>query len=884
MKWVYNFAINNAEGSCSMKDLLGGKGANLAEMCALGVPVPQGFTIITKACASYYDHNKCISQPIKEQILKGLANLEESMGLKLGDKTNPLLISIRSGAKHSMPGMMDTILNLGLNDETVEGLALKTSNPRFAYDSYRRFIEMYSNVVLEIDRWHFEEILDYQKEKLGIENDYDIPHDILKYLIGEYKNVVIRETGIDFIQDVRQQMWYAIAAVFNSWMSNRAIKYREIYSISDDCLGSAVNVQAMVFGNMGINSATGVAFTRNPSTGTKELFGEFLVNAQGEDVVAGVRTPQQISQASREKHHLSPSLEELMPEIYAELRDICKKLELHNKDMQDIEFTIQEGKLWILQTRSAKRTAKAAFKVAFEMHTEGIISEKEAILMIQPGSLGQLLHPVLDKASKAVALTVGLPASPGAASGIVVFSSKRAEELGKHQDVILVRHETSPEDISGINIAKGILTARGGMTSHAAVVARGMGKPCVSGASQLLISYDTNTFKVGDAIVKEMDKITISGATGEVFLGEIPTIQPESFKEFDAIMNLADKIKTLGVRANAETENDAKTAIGFAVDGIGLCRTEHMFFAPERILAVRKMILAYTNDARTKALEDLIPYQKEDFKLLFSRMQNLPVTIRLLDPPLHEFLPQTESEIIEFARLSGLDIYDVSVRLKHLSEANPMLGHRGSRLAITFPEIYEMQVRAILETVIELKQEKNLVIIPEIMMPLILDMKELKILKALVQRVADEVQKTSGVAVKYLFGTMIELPRAVIEADKIAAISDFLSFGTNDLTQTTLGLSRDDAANFLGEYIRQGIFQKDPFASIDKEGVGVLVKMAVEKARSVNPQIKIGVCGEHGGDPESIAFFNSIGIDYISCSPYRIPIARIAAAQSAINL
>ncbi len=882
-KWVYSFGDGEAEGKVSMRDLLGGKGANLAEMCTLGLPVPPGFTISTELCTAYYANNKNYPAELKEQVDKAIKNIEKAVGMKFGDAKNPLLVSVRSGARASMPGMMDTILNLGLNDETVKGLAESSGNERFAYDSYRRFIQMYSDVVLGVHHYHFEEILDLKKQDVGAKQDTDLKADDLKDIVKQYKAKVEEELEKPFPSNVEEQLWGAISAVFDSWMNQRAITYRKLHDIPESW-GTAVNVQAMVFGNLGNDSATGVAFTRDPSTGEKLFYGEYLINAQGEDVVAGIRTPQPITiEAKKRGGGTLPAMEESMPEAYKKLVKIYNKLEAHYKDMQDIEFTVQKGKLWMLQTRNGKRTAAASVKISVDMVSEGLITKEEAITRIDPLSLDQLLHPTLDKKVKRDVISKGLPASPGAASGKVVFSAEEAEDLAhKKEDVILVRLETSPEDIHGMHASKGILTARGGMTSHAAVVARGMGKPCVCGAGDIKVDYKDQSFTTNGVKVKRGEVITIDGATGEVFLGLVPTIQPILSGDFATIMEWADGIRTLKVRTNAETELDAATARKFGAEGIGLCRTEHMFFDAERIIAVREMILSSKVEARKKAISKLLPMQRSDFEKIFEIMDGLPVTIRLLDPPLHEFLPHTEAEMKEVAKAAGVDIETLKQRATELYEMNPMLGHRGCRLGITYPEIYEMQVQAIFEAVIEVSQ-KGKIVLPEIMIPLVMHPKELKIMKELVDKVAARVFKEAGKKCDYLVGTMIELPRAALRASDIAEYAEFFSFGTNDLTQTTLGISRDDAASFLGDYAKENIFEKDPFVQLDEDGVGELIAIATERGRKTRKSLKLGICGEHGGNPASIHFCHKTGLDYVSCSPYRVPIARLAAAQAAIK-
>jgi pyruvate, orthophosphate dikinase len=882
-KWVYSFGDGAAEGRAEMKDLLGGKGANLAEMCSLGLPVPPGFTITTEVCTYFYDHERSYPADLRAAVAAGLARIERMIGAGFGDAGNPLLVSVRSGARASMPGMMDTVLNLGLNDQTVQGLVRHSGDARFAYDSYRRFIQMYGQVVLEVEHHLFEEILEDHKLEIGASLDTELSAADWQVVIDGYKEVVQRETGSTFPQDPHDQLWGAIGAVFGSWMNQRAITYRRLHDIPGDW-GTAVNVQAMVFGNMGDDCATGVAFTRNPSTGADEFYGEYLVNAQGEDVVAGIRTPQHLTVAGRQANGSAlPAMEEVMPDVFRQLEEIRLLLERHYRDMQDIEFTVQQNKLWMLQTRNGKRTAAAALKIAVDLSRAGVIDRTEAVKRIEPGSLDQLLHPTLDPKAEKKILAKGLPASPGAASGQVVFSAEDAEALSaKGHSVILVRIETSPEDIHGMHAAKGILTTRGGMTSHAAVVARGMGRACVSGAGDLRVDYRTQCFSVMGTTVKAGEIITINGSTGEVILGQVPTLQPDLSGDFALLMSWADEIRKLKVRANAETPLDARTARKFGAEGIGLCRTEHMFFDTGRILAVREMILAEDAGGRRRALDKLLPMQREDFIELFRIMAGQPVTIRLLDPPLHEFLPTTDAEFAEIVKATGKDAGYVRHRAAALHEANPMLGHRGCRLGISYPEIYEMQVRAIFEATVAVARETGATIKPEIMIPLVAIKQEFDILKALVDRVAGEIALSSGLALEYLVGTMIELPRAALTAGKIAESAEFFSFGTNDLTQTTFGLSRDDAGNFLNSYQRQQILPQDPFVSIDVEGVGELVEMACVRGRQTRPEIKLGICGEHGGDPASIQFFASLGLDYISCSPYRVPIARLAAAHAAL--
>jgi pyruvate,orthophosphate dikinase len=881
--WVYRFGAGKADGSAQMRDLLGGKGANLAEMSNLGLSVPPGFTISTQMCALYNERGRSFPDALLAEADAALVEVGNVVGATFGDPEQPLLVSVRSGARASMPGMMDTVLNLGLNDETIRGLAAQSGDDRFAYDSYRRFIQMYSDVVLEIDHHIFEEILDNFKHSLGLQLDTDLTAQDWQQIVDEYKDAVEREIGRPFPQDVKEQLWGAIGAVFDSWNTSRAATYRRLHDIPEHW-GTAVNVQAMVFGNRGETSATGVAFTRNPSTGENKLYGEFLVNAQGEDVVAGIRTPQSLTEEARiTAGDDKPSLEALMPELFAELCETFQKLETHYRDMQDVEFTIQEGKLWMLQTRSGKRTSKAALRVAVEMADDGMISREEAIMRVDPTQLDQLLHPTLDPKAEKNILTKGLPASPGAATGEIVFDADKAEELkNQSRNVILVRTETSPEDIHGMHAAAGILTARGGMTSHAAVVARGMGRPCVSGASAVRIDLKARTMTVGGVTLNEGDIITLDGTKGEVIEGEIPTIQPEFSDDFNKLMGWADEIRRMKVRTNAETPLDVRQARNFGAEGIGLCRTEHMFFDGERILAMREMILAGDEAGRRTALAKLLPMQRQDFVELFEIMSGLPVTIRLLDPPLHEFLPVKDEEIEQVANVLGVDLSRIAYRLALLKEVNPMLGHRGCRLAITYPEITEMQARAIFEAAIEAGGRSGQPVNPEIMIPLVSIRKEFEILKAVIDKVASDVFAETGTTIDYQVGTMIELPRAVLRAAEIAEVAEFFSFGTNDLTQTAFGISRDDAGSFLGEYTAKGILEVDPFVSIDQDGVGELVRIGVERGRSARSDIKLGICGEHGGDPKSIDFCEKIGLDYVSCSPYRVPIARLAAAQATL--
>ncbi len=883
-KYVYRFAGGTAEGGAEMKALLGGKGANLAEMANLGLPVPPGFTISTEVCTAYYANQRSYPPSLEGQVQDALTAVEGLTGKAFGDPANPLLVSVRSGARASMPGMMDTVLNLGLSDETVEGLAARSGDRRFAYDSYRRFISMYSDVVLGVEHAEFEDILGGFKEQRGYTLDTEITAEEWQGLIQRYKALVEEETGKPFPQDVLAQLWGAVGAVFTSWNGARAITYRKLNNIPEDW-GTAVNVQAMVFGNMGETSATGVAFTRNPATGTRELYGEFLVNAQGEDVVAGIRTPQNITERARiEAGSSAPSLEALMPEAFAELVQHFDRLEQHYRDMQDMEFTIQEGRLWMLQTRTGKRTAKAALKIAVDMAGEGLISHAEAVKRIDPASLDQLLHPTLDPQAKREVIATGLPASPGAASGEIVFDADEAERLkALNRRVVLVRIETSPEDIHGMHAAEGILTTRGGMTSHAAVVARGMGKPCVSGAGMLRIDYQAGTLAVMGETLRKGDTITIDGSTGQVMKGAVATIKPELSGDFATLMSWADGLRRMGVRANAETPLDARTARDFGAEGIGLCRTEHMFFEAGRIQAVREMILADKIGSRRAALAKLLPMQRQDFIALFEIMAGLPVTIRLLDPPLHEFLPEADHEIEEVAEQMNANPDQLRARVAELKEFNPMLGHRGVRLLISYPEIVEMQARAIFEAATEVARRTGKAPIPEVMVPLVATRNELDRVKENVVAVASQVAKETGVAIAYSVGTMIELPRAALRAAEIAESAEFFSFGTNDLTQTTFGISRDDAARFIGEYTAQGVFKTDPFISLDIEGVGELVRIGTERGRQARPGLKTGICGEHGGDPASIDFCEGINLDYVSCSPFRVPIARLAAAQASLS-
>ncbi len=883
-QYVYRFGGGVSDGGKGDKNLLGGKGSNLAEMASIGLPVPPGFTISTAMCTRYYEEGEQFPQSLRDEVATGIQHIEGITGKTFGDPANPLLVSVRSGARVSMPGMMDTVLNLGLNDATVEGLAAKSGDERFAWDSYRRFIQMYADVVLELDHGAFEEALEIAKEDNGFTLDTELSASDLKALVAEYKGLVEAEWGKPFPQDVHDQLWGAVGAVFGSWQSERAKVYRRLNDIPADW-GTAVNVQAMVFGNMGETSATGVAFTRDPAKGDRAYYGEFLINAQGEDVVAGIRTPQYLTKIAREEAGAKPaSMEEAMPEVYAELAAVFDRLETHYRDMQDIEFTVEQTKLWMLQTRSGKRTAKAALKIAVDMATEGLITREEAILRVDPMALDQLLHPTLDPNAPRDVIAKGLPASPGAASGTVVFDADTAEKRKAAGDkVILVRTETSPEDIHGMHAAQGILTARGGMTSHAAVVARGMGRPCVSGAGSLSISAKDKVMKVGGREIREGDTITIDGTSGEVMFGEVATMQPELAGDFGVLMEWADGVRRLKVRANAETPLDCQTARDFGAEGVGLCRTEHMFFDADRITAVRQMILATDEAGRRTALERLLPAQRSDFTAIFEVMAGLPVTVRLLDPPLHEFLPHEENEFAEVAAAAGIDIDVLKRRAAELHEFNPMLGHRGCRLGVTYPEIYETQARAIFEAAIDVAEKSGAAPIPEVMIPLVATKRELDLMKIVVDKAAQAVFAERGKTIEYLVGTMIELPRAALKAGEIAETGEFFSFGTNDLTQTTLGVSRDDAARFLGAYVEQGIYAKDPFVSLDIEGVGELVQMAADRGRATRPDIKLGICGEHGGDPASIAFCEKVGLDYVSASPYRVPIARLAAAQAALK-
>ena len=879
-QWVYSFGAGHNEGRADMRNLLGGKGANLAEMASIGLPVPPGFTITTEVCTYYYAHQQTYPGDLRGQVSAALARVEEAVGAKFGDTHKPLLVSVRSGARVSMPGMMDTVLNLGLNDATVDGLAAASRDARFAWDSYRRFIQMYGSVVLGVDHHRFEEIIEHVKLDRGALEDTELTAQDWHRVVDGYKDMVREVTGHPFPQDPHAQLWGAIGAVFGSWMNPRANTYRRLHDIPADW-GTAVNVQAMVFGNMGEDCATGVCFTRDPSTGENFFYGEYLVNAQGEDVVAGIRTPQPMAEARAKPGERS--MEKVMPKAYAELIEVRAKLEAHYHDMQDIEFTVQQNKLYMLQTRNGKRTAAASLKIAVDMAREGLIDRTEAVKRVDPKALDQLLHPTLDPKAPRKALAKGLPASPGAACGVVVFSADEAEaRAAKGEAVILVRIETSPEDIHGMHAAKGILTTRGGMTSHAAVVARGMGRPCVAGAGSINVDYAAQVLSAGGRRVSAGETITLDGATGEVFVGAVAMIEPQLSGDFATLMEWADGVRRMKVRANAETPLDAETAKKFGAEGIGLCRTEHMFFDPERIGAVRQMIMADTEGGRRDALSRLLPFQRQDFVDLFRIMAGLPVTIRLLDPPLHEFLPHKDDEIEEVAAHLGTDVAAMKRRVADLSEANPMLGHRGCRLGLTYPEIYEMQVRAIFEAAVIIGKETKKAPVPEIMIPLVAVKRELEITRALVDRVAEEVFAESGYHIVYQVGTMIELPRAALTADAIAESADFFSFGTNDLTQTVFGLSRDDAGKFLPFYTEKGILPKDPFVSMDIDGVGALVQIAADKGRKAKPGLKLGICGEHGGDPASIQFCGQVGLDYVSCSPYRVPVARLAAAQAAL--
>ncbi len=883
-RWVYAFGGGAADGDAAMKNLLGGKGANLAEMSSLGLPVPPGFTITTEACVHYYSNAQQYPAELQGQVAAGLKRVEELTGKTFGDAANPLLVSVRSGARASMPGMMDTVLNLGLNDATVEGLASLAGDRRFAFDSYRRFIQMYSAVVLGLDHHMFEEILDEHKERLDVTIDTALSADDWEAVVADYKQAVQNDLGNPFPQDPNEQLWGAVGAVFASWMNDRAKFYRRMHDIPESW-GTAVNIQSMVFGNMGETSATGVAFTRNPSTGENRLYGEYLINAQGEDVVAGIRTPQALTKIAREEMgEKNPSMEEALPEVFIQFKAVVERLETHYRDMQDIEFTVERGRLYMLQTRNGKRTAKAALKVAVDLASEGLITREEAVMRVEPASLDQLLHPTIDPTSARDVIATGLPASPGAATGKIVFTAAEAEAHGGSMGaVILVREETSPEDIRGMDAARGIVTARGGMTSHAAVVARGMGRPCVSGAGELQIDAKAGEMRARGKVYREGDIITIDGSTGEVLSGVVKMIEPELSGDFATLMGWADSFRRLKVRANAETAVDAKAARQFGAEGIGLCRTEHMFFDPDRIAAVREMILADDEAGRRAALAKILPMQRADFVELFGIMEGLPVTIRLLDPPLHEFLPHTEEDVAAVATATGLDADKLLRRAKELHETNPMLGHRGCRLGVSYPEIYEMQVQAIIEAACEVAAAGRPAPIPEIMHPLVAKGEEMKFLRELTDKTAKQVMAEKGRIIEYLVGTMVELPRAAIRAGDLAENAEFFSFGTNDLTQTTFGISRDDSGRFLNAYIDKGIFERDPFVTIDQEGVGDLIRIAAERGRAVRPNVKLGICGEHGGDPASIQFCESVGLDYVSCSAYRVPIARLAAAQAALG-
>jgi pyruvate, orthophosphate dikinase len=881
-QWVYSFGTGHNEGRADMKNLLGGKGANLAEMASIGLPVPPGFTITTEVCTEFYKNNRAYPNGLNGEVQAALSRIESAVGRKFGDPRDPLLVSVRSGARVSMPGMMDTVLNLGLNSETVVGLATSSGDARFAWDSFRRFIQMFASVVLGVDHHRFEEIIEAVKLDQGAVEDTALSAEDWQRVAEEYLGMIEEETGKPFPQAPADQLWAAIGAVFGSWMNPRANTYRRLHDIPADW-GTAVNVQAMVFGNMGADCATGVCFTRDPSTGENVFYGEFLVNAQGEDVVAGIRTPQPLSKARSKSGEVS--MEEAMPAAYAELCRVREMLERHYADMQDIEFTVQQNKLYMLQTRNGKRTTAASLRIAVDMANEGLISQQEAVKRVNPQALDQLLHPTLDPKAQRTLFGRGLPASPGAASGAVVFSADDAEmRAAKGESVILVRIETSPEDIHGMHAARGILTTRGGMTSHAAVVARGMGRPCVAGAGGIQVDYGARTLSAGGRTIRGGETITLDGGSGEVFVGTVATVEPSMSGDFATLMEWADKVRRMRVRANAETPLDAETARKFGAEGIGLCRTEHMFFAPERIGAVRQMIMAQDERGRRVALEKLLPFQRQDFVELFRIMAGLPVTIRLLDPPLHEFLPHGDAEIAEVAEALGQDVASMRRRAAELAEANPMLGHRGCRLGISYPEIYEMQARAIFEAALQIAKETGQPVVPEIMIPLVGVRRELEITRAQVERVARDVLRESNAKLDYTIGTMIELPRAALTADKIAEVADFFSFGTNDLTQTTFGLSRDDAGKFLPHYVEAGILPKDPFVSLDTEGVGALVRIAAERGRQTKPNLKLGICGEHGGDPASIAFCESVGLDYVSCSPYRVPVARLAAAQAALGV
>ncbi len=883
-KWVYPFGVGLTAGNAEMRDLLGGKGANLAEMSNLELPVPPGFTITTGVCAEFYKNDRSYPELLNQQVSEALREVEHQVGASFGDPANPLLVSVRSGGRASMPGMMDTVLNLGLNDKTVEGLAVKSNDERFAYDSYRRFIQMYGDVVLGVAHHNFEDILEDYKDEYEYHLDTEMSAADWRNIIGKYRDVIQQERGDPFPQDPEEQLWGAVGAVFGSWMNQRAITYRRLHNIPESW-GTAVNVQAMVFGNMGNDCATGVAFTRDPSNGEPGIYGEYLVNAQGEDVVAGIRTPQPLTLLGKQNGGVkTAAMEEAMPEVFTELKKVCGRLERHYRDMQDIEFTVQKGTLWMLQTRNAKRTAQAALRIAVDMAKEKVIEDHEAVCRIDPLSLEQLLHPTLDPNAPRTVLATGLSASPGAATGVIVFDSDEAERKAHGgEKVVLVRIETSPEDIHGMHAATGILTARGGMTSHAAVVARGMGRPCVSGASHIQINYEAGSLSAAGRTVFAGDVITIDGSTGEVMVGSVPMVEPELGPEFETLMGWVDKYRTLKVRANADTPSDAQVARQFGAEGIGLCRTEHMFFEGDRITAMREMIMAESEHDRRKAMSKVLPMQREDFVELFKIMGGTPVTIRLLDPPLHEFLPKLDAEYIEFAKATGWDAKKVRERALQLHELNPMLGHRGCRLGVTHPEIYEMQARAVFEAALEVGEELGETVVPEVMIPLVATRAEFDGLRDRIDIIAKEVEREENAKLSYLVGTMIELPRACLRAGTLAQGAEFFSFGTNDLTQTTFGISRDDSSQFLPFYQEEGIVREDPFVSVDVNGVGELVRIAVERGRSVRKDIKLGICGEHGGDPKSIQFFQDVGLDYVSCSSYRVPIARLSAAQAAIR-
>ena len=882
IKWVYSFGDGHAEGDANMRNLLGGKGANLAEMSKIGLPVPSGITITTEVCTYYYENNKEYPKTLEQEVNAAINNLEQNLGKKFGDAENPLLVSVRSGSRASMPGMMDTVLNLGINQQIVARLAEKSQNPRFAYDSYRRFIQMYSNVVLGVDGYEFEHLIDNKKQEREVRDDLELTAQDLQDLSIEFKEKVQEITGKSFPEDAKEQLWGAIGAVFNSWMTPRAISYRKLNDIPEEW-GTAVNIQSMVFGNIGDDCATGVAFTRNPATGEKALYGEYLINAQGEDVVAGIRTPCPITIKSKQEQKTDlAAMEETLPELYQDLVQIYEKLENHYRDMQDIEFTIENSKLWVLQTRNGKRTARASIKIAVDMEKEGMISKEEALLRIEPNAIDQLLHPTLDPNAPKKVIAKGLPASPGAASGRVVFTAEEAENRALLKEkVILVREETSPEDISGMHAAQGILTARGGMTSHAAVVARGMGKPCVSGAETLKIDAKNKTISIADQVISSQDIITINGATGEIILGAVKTIEADLSGDFATIMSWADEYRDMQVRTNAETPKDCATAVKFGAEGIGLCRTEHMFFEGDRITSMREMILSDNLEGRKAALNKLLAMQQNDFVEIFEIMQNRSVNIRLLDPPLHEFLPHSKEEIAEVAEVTQVSIDKIQERIRLLNETNPMLGHRGCRLGITYPEIYEMQARAIFNAAISC--DKNALPKIEIMIPLVFGVKELKYLKDIINQTAQEIESENNVKLSYQIGTMIELPRAALRAEEIAVEAEYFSFGTNDLTQTCFGLSRDDSGSFITEYINKKIINYDPFVRLDQEGVGDLIKIAIERGRKSRKNIKLGICGEHGGDPTSVEFCHKIGLDYVSCSPYRVPIAKLAATQAKLK-